>query len=207
MYCIRSVAGARQACLALLCSGSVVAFVACQNGPTGGPVVGAPDNHCFQLPDGGSGPMVFQTTAASSCTPTGVDAGPPTGPTYGPTMFNASGGDDDCKYVVGYSSTPIRQGDNVTFTVTVIRAADGTPVTGAMQGTSFPGIEVFLNNHHPAPNTNPSATEAQPGIYTTGPIRFDAPGQWTVRFHFHEECEDLLPDSPHGHAAYFVNVP
>ena len=191
------------------CGVSALAFAACQNGTYGGPVLGAADNHCFQLPDGGSpgGPMAVQTTAQSSCTPTGIDAGPPTGPTYGPTMYNASSNDDDCKYVVGYSSTPIQQGTNVTFTVTAIKTADGTPATGAMQGTAFPGIEVFLNDHHPAPNTNPSATEVQPGVFTTGPIRFDAPGQWTVRFHFHEECEDLLPDSPHGHAAFFVNVP
>jgi hypothetical protein len=28
-----------------------------------------------------------------------------------------------------------------------------------------------------------------------------------VRFHFYEDCLDLLPDSPHGHAAYFIDVP
>ena len=34
-----------------------------------------------------------------------------------------------------------------------------------------------------------------------------APGKWTVRFHFNEICCDVNSDSPHGHAAFFVNVP
>ena len=31
-------------------------------------------------------------------------------------------------------------------------------------------------------------------------------GAWTARFHFFGTCPDA-PDSPHGHAAFFVAVP
>ena len=44
------------------------------------------------------------------------------------------------------------------------------------------------------------------GIYQ-GTVVFNGPGEWTVRFHIHEECADLLPDSPHGHAAFHIDVP
>jgi hypothetical protein len=40
-----------------------------------------------------------------------------------------------------------------------------------------------------------------------GPVIFDAPGDWTLRFHLHEECDDTLDDSPHGHAAFHITVP
>jgi hypothetical protein len=40
-----------------------------------------------------------------------------------------------------------------------------------------------------------------------GPIVFDQPGKWVVRFHFFENCDDLVEDSPHGHAAFYVQVP
>ena len=100
------------------------------------------------------------------------------------------------------------------FTVTLTNAVDGTPVTGIPQGVL---IEAFIptdldascdnKSTHPSPSTGP-LTETSPGsgIYS-GPIIFDAPGEWTVRFHIHEECADLLPTSPHGHAAFHVTVP
>jgi hypothetical protein len=65
---------------------------------------------------------------------------------------------------------------------------------------------VFLTDTHPAQPPG-EATEAAGGKYTVGPIKFDAPGNWTVRFHFYEECSDVPEDSPHGHAAFFVHVP
>ena len=52
-----------------------------------------------------------------------------------------------------------------------------------------------------------SSTEIAPGVYKVGPIKFDAAGIWTVRFHFFEECGDAREDSPHGHAAFYVKVP
>jgi hypothetical protein len=175
-------------------------------------VSGAADTHCT----GDAGPIT-QAVNAASCTPDagGIDAGPDDGgaPMYGDTMFNAEGDDDDCKYHVKWTSSPIRQGSDVTFTVTVT-TKDGTP--GPMRplpGEGSNGLypiraEVYLNDTHPAPNTTQTSVEtATQGTYTVGPIKFDASGKWTVRFHFHEMCADLLDDSPHGHAAFYVQLP
>ena len=175
-------------------------------GPTGGPVGGAQDKHCTE----DDGATIVQATSAASCHP---EAGPPddggmeAGADAGmepeaPTMFNAEGDDDDCKYHVRWTATPIQQQIEVNFAVVVTTKTNGQPLTGAPIRA-----EVFLNATHPAPNTTQKSTEGQPGTYTVGPIKFDASGQWTVRFHFHEECDDTVEDSPHGHAAFFVQVP
>ena len=49
--------------------------------------------------------------------------------------------------------------------------------------------------------------EIAPGTYVVGPIVFPRSGRWVFRFHFDENCLDLAPDSPHGHAAFWVDVP
>jgi len=170
----------------------------------GGPVAGPVDNHCFRLPDGGfpGGPMFVQTTSAAACHPDGggSDAGPVD---YGKTQFNSGGNDDDCKYLLSWSATPVAQEEDVYFTVSVIGAADGAPAVGA---DTYAEAYLPSENHVP-PTTNPPVTEGSPGVYTVGPVVFDRPGTWTVRFHFYENCLDLSEDSPHGHAAYFLNVP
>jgi hypothetical protein len=193
--------------LSVLIAIPLVAFVGVRcggdsdpTGPVGGPVSGELDVHCADA-DGG-----VMATAVGLCQTGGeVDAGEPDGGVpisdYGDTMFNAEGNDDDCKYRVSWTSTPVRKDANVTFTVTLTKLAGGTAATGA-------GVraEVFLNDTHPAAPP-PQAAEAAGGKYTVGPIKFDAPGDWTVRFHFYEECSDVPEDSPHGHAAFFVRVP
>jgi len=179
------------------CGVAAIVVAACSgsDGPTGGPVAGAADTHCT-LPDGG---MQTQPISMASCTPTGGDAGVID---YGPTRYNAESDDDDCKYHVKWSSSAVQENKDVTFTATATQKAAGTPATGANLD-----LEVFLNDTHPAPNSNPHTTENGNGVYTIGPIRFDAPGRWTVRFHLHEECADEAEDSPHGHAAFFLDVP
>jgi hypothetical protein len=64
-----------------------------------------------------------------------------------------------------------------------------------------------LDCNHPISNrpADPSP-EISPGTYRVGPILFDKPGRWVVRFHFFETCFDA-PDSPHGHAAFYIQVP
>jgi hypothetical protein len=168
---------------------------ACSSGPSGGPVAGAVDTHCT-LPDGG---VKAQPISLSSCAPTGADAGTID---YGPTQYNSEADDDDCKYHVKWSSTGVQQNNDATFTVTATQKAAGTPATGANVD-----LEVFLNDTHPAPNSGQHTTENGNGTYTIGPVRFDAAGQWTIRFHLHEECADEAPDSPHGHAAFYLHVP
>lgn len=194
----------------LFCAGSVAVFFAgCTSktdpptGTAGGAVIGAADTHCAA--------KAFQATVQASCHPPAVDAGTmdagpedagPPKSEYGETLFNTEGDDDDCKYHVSWSSTPIRQKTDVTFTVVAATKTDKMPAT---KGASY--TEIFLNETHPAPNTKVTTTETSPGTYSIAPVQFDAPGKWTVRFHFFGDCEDLNEDSPHGHAAFFVNVP
>jgi hypothetical protein len=52
-----------------------------------------------------------------------------------------------------------------------------------------------------------AATEESPGIYRIGPLAFGGAGRWIIRFHLYDECDDTAPDSPHAHAAFFVDVP
>jgi hypothetical protein len=171
-------------------------------GTGGGPVQGTADTHC-------SG-MAPQPTSQASChVMAPPDAGTEMGSTYGPTMYDSEGDDDDCKYHVKWSSTPIGENRDVTFTVVATTKVDGKPLgssTGAGADANLQA-EVYLDDKHPGPPTNQVATETAPGTYTIGPVRFDAAGQWTVRFHFYENCTDYASDSPHGHVAFFVQVP
>ncbi len=178
-----------------------IVSAACSNAAScpnpGGPASGSPDTHCTD-PDSGA---IVQTTSQASCHPDagGIDAGPTT---YGAPLFNSEGDDDDCKYHVQWSATQICENAGVVFTVKATNKTDGTPLMGAQTQA-----ELFLGPTHPAPTPFVTSTEGPPGTYVTQPAKFDAPGQWTVRFHFFEQCSDLLNDSPHGHAAFFVNVP
>lgn len=193
--------------------GACAIVAACgSSGPVGGPVTGQQDLHCRA--DGG---VQAQPVSMSSCSATvdagththdadagthDHDAGVETEPEYGDTQFNAEGDDDDCKFHVAFTSTPVRQGDDVTFTVTATELATNNAATDAELDA-----EVFLNETHPAPNSGAKTTDKGNGQYTVGPIRFDASGRWTVRFHLYEQCTDALEDSPHGHVAFFVDVP
>jgi len=186
------------------------------SGATGSAVLGPQDNHC-EAPDGGG---IIQVTTTAGCTDKG-DAGGSAGDdggggdagdigncgdnAYGATMYNNTGSDDDCKYDVLWTSTPICENVPVYFTVSAVRRQDNMPLTGA---NARP--DVVLNCDHPIPNTpqprDPSP-EVSPGTYVVGPITFDQPGKWVFRFHFNEECLDLVDDSPHGHAAFYIDVP
>src|SRR5579883_813456 len=218
-------------------SGSPITSAATCSSP-GQPTPGPADTHCA-LDDGG---MIVQPTNQASCTvadagaasgddggaaddaATSADSGGPSGGgadscPYGPTMYGQESDDDDCKYHVKWTSTPIcEQGGGpapapVIFTVTVTNKVDGTPLTGAATR-----IEAFAttagdwdaatycdtkSTHIDQNNLFDPLHEGPPGTYK-GPVYFDQPGQWTVRFHFFENCFDVLETSPHGHAAYHV---
>jgi hypothetical protein len=172
-------------------------------GPPGGPLSGAADTHC--------GATVQPTDPAACMGGTG-GAGQGGGAgeggaadddddEYGATLFNTEGDDDECKYHVKIATTPIYENEDVTLTVTLTNKTDGSPATSAETAA-----ELFLNETHPAPNSNQSVEETAPGVYRIGPVRFDAPGRWTARFHFYEDCVDG-ETSPHGHAAFFLDVP
>jgi hypothetical protein len=194
----------------------------------GSPKSGPPDSHCRGVTP--------QPVSAAACAAMSFDAGsvseaggaPDTGviatglcgappgnvaspdSDYGPTHFGTESDDDDCKYHVSYETTPLCEKDGIYF---IVKAAyltrGGAPLTGAC---TF--AELCLNDMHPGPviDGRPPAGDQQvvegpPGTYTVGPVQFDEAGTWTVRFHFNEICCDVRPDSPHGHAAFFVVVP
>jgi hypothetical protein len=199
--------------LALLL-GAMVGVPACSddNGPTaddggvcpdgGGPAAAeadaAPDDHC----QGDAGPIVQPATTCPSspgdAAVAGGDAGEEPMPMPHP---GTEADDDDCKFHVKYSVSCVAEGRDVTFTVTPTALTDMSKVTGAK-----PYIEAFLTEVHPVPNSGAMSTEND-GVYTIGPIRFDAPGKWTVRFHFFAQCLDTEATTKHTHVAFFVNVP
>jgi hypothetical protein len=159
---------------------------------TGGPFAGAADTHC--------GTTTQATGACRTDVASAADAG---AVDYGDTMNGTEGDDDDCKYHVVYSTTPVCDPAGATFTVTVTTKADPVkPVTGAAAT-----LEAFLSDTHLSPTFKPKSVEKAGGVYDIGPVKFDRPGIWTVRFHFFETCSDTPADSPHGHAAFFINVP
>jgi len=170
--------------------GLVVLAAACSSGPTGSPVAGPADTHCGTN---------AQEVNLASCAGTGADAGVID---YGETRYNSEADDDDCKYHLKFTSSDIRENEDVTFNTQVTKKVGGGPATATPVD-----LEVFLNDTHPAPNTNQHSNETSPGTYNVGPVRFDAPGRWTVRFHLHEDCSDESEDSPHGHVAFFIDVP
>jgi hypothetical protein len=173
----------------------------------GGPVTGAADDHC-QEADGGkiaqvTGACVTESLDAGS----GVDAGAPAGDDYGPTHFGSEAFDDDCKYRVSWTSSPICENNNVLFTITASKTVGGGPLTGSGPYIEYYKVESDGSPHFTANPPEQATTEKAGGVYDMGPLSFDESGQWLVRFHFYGECDDLPEDSPHGHAAFYVNVP
>jgi hypothetical protein len=202
----------RSASAVFVAASVLAAACASSSGPAGYPVDGAVDMHCSG-PDGGDGGITI--VMQSACSP--PDGGTMTSTVcpWGDTNSNTRANDDDCKYQVSFRSSPIYENQDVSFTVSATHLSDGSPVTGAQTQT-----EIFLGSPNPTeacpimtrPAPNPPApertrtVESPPGTYMIGPLRFDAPGDWTVRFHFYETCFDA-PESPHGHAAFLIHVP
>ncbi len=146
-----------------------------------------------------------QPTSQSECHITASGDGGGGGgdvPDYGETLYGSKGADDDCKYEVSWQSTEVAQNKDVTFQVVGTSLTDQSAVTGAAIYA-----EAFLDEHHGAPYIKQTVKEDPKGTYTLGPIQFDKAGKWTVRFHFFEDCTDVSDESPHGHAAFYVQVP
>lgn len=181
----------------LVAGGAIVGvciFACSSDEPSGGLVAGAQDTHCV-APDGG---QIVQEVSTTACTQADPDAG---AADYGETMYNSRAADDDCKYNVSFTVTPVRKDEAFNFVVNATYRTDGGPLTGAATRA-----EIFLNDTHPAPNAGTNTAEGPPGTYTIGPVKLDASGRWTSRFHFFENCEDS-EESPHGHAAFYIDMP
>ncbi|SRR6266540_2611672 len=158
-------------------------------GSCGAPVPSAAaDTHCVS-DDGGK---IIEP--ATTCPTEAADAGEEPLP---PPHLGTEADDDDCKFHVTYAASCVAGG--VNFTVTPTFLEDMSKATGAA-----PYIEAFLTLTHPAPDAG-MATESV-GVYTIGPVKFDQPGTWTVRFHFYPNCLDN-EGSKHSHVAFSFNVP
>ena len=181
----------------------------------GGPVPGSADAHCT---DGSPIEVI-----AEACTKPSADAaagGAPGEPAdcnethddeYGETQFNSEGNDDDCKYHASWISTPISLNQDLTLTVTTSNLTTQQPLEALADGKRpLSRVEVYQpcnpTRRGPAQNAKAEFAETAPGVYTGGPLRFDQAGRWVVRFHFYEQCFDG-EGSPHGHIAFFVDVP
>jgi hypothetical protein len=173
---------------------------------SGGPVPAPkPDMHCI---DDDDKPIKQEVNESACMAP--ADAAPPPDEgdagvsDFGPTLNGSEGDDDDCKYHLKWTTSCITQNTDFTVTVTITDKVDGKPVVTTPAKLDY---ELYLDDHL-APNTSPKyKTTSTPGVYTLGPLRVDQSGKWTLRFHIRWDCVDLTEDSPHGHAAFFVNVP
>jgi len=166
-----------------------------------GVVQGPADVHCAGA---GGTPieMPIGICAADAPDASASDGGAGSGSHFGATMYNTEGDDDDCKYRVSWFSSPIQQNTPVMFTLTATRLADGQPARGANVG-----LTAFLTPTHPTPSPAINNGELPGGTYNIGPVIFDAPGMWTVRFVLYPTCSGMPADSPRAHAAFYVSVP
>jgi hypothetical protein len=167
---------------------------------TAAAVAGAADTHCAGMPVVVVDPAVCLVPAAEDAGTADAGVAAPMAESAA-TLYTSEGDDDDCKYHVKWQSTTVALNTDVTFSLSATTRSDDKPLTAAK-----PYAEIYLSDTHGAPNTPVATTEVSPGNYTIGPVRFDARGTWTVRFHFRSECDDSAT-SPHGHVAFFVNVP
>ena len=182
--------------------------------PTPGPV----DDHCAS--GGDDGGALVQTVAASSCCATSAGDGGDESCGYGPTMYGMEGDDDDCRYhgdvdvdadLRGQPGASVRREG-------VLQDEDGRQRSAAaahrgqsgdgessrrrpVTGTPRPGRRQL---HAPRPDQRSRQSPRR------GALRGPTPATWPsisraygpCAFHFNEECVDVLPDSPHGHAAF-----
>lgn len=112
--------------------------------------------------------------------------------------------DDECKYHVRFENTCVAVNQPVTFTLSLTRLFDNAPGTGTVPSNP----EIYMESDgHISPSNGITATERAPGTYEIGPVIFDAPGRWVVRFHYFDNCTELPADSPHSHVAFYIDVP
>jgi hypothetical protein len=160
-----------------------------------GAVAGDPDTHCG--PD--------DTQAIGACVPSAEAAEEGEEEEEHPILSGREADDDDCKYHVRFENTCVAVNDPVTFTLTLTRKIDGAAGTGT--NPAYPEIYLADDVTHISPSNDITAHEGPNGTYEIGPVIFDEPGRWVIRFHYFEDCSDVPEDSPHGHAAFYIDVP
>lgn len=168
----------------------------------GGPVKGEADGHCVD--DTGTA-ITQEIGECQTDAPAAGGAGADTAEEPFEVRYNTSAFDDDCKYETSFESPCLAVNEPATFKLTLARKAGDEPAGGAVPDSS----EIYLADDpsHISPSNQIHAPEGPDGTYEVGPIIFDRSGRWVVRFHFFEECSDVPEDSPHGHVAFYVDVP
>lgn len=167
-----------------------------------GAVAGEPAQHCID--DGG---MPIREPIGQCMT--GVGAGDDADEEdeeeeEHPILTGREADDDNCKYHVRFENTCVAVGEPVTFTLSLTRLFDNAPGTGTVPSNP----EIFREEDgRPSPSNDITATEGPAGTYEIGPVVFDAPGRWVVRFHYFDNCSELPADSPHSHVAFYIDVP
>jgi hypothetical protein len=178
---------------------------------SGGPVEdGAKDLHCTNE----AGDPIIQTvgrcqseleTGAGGASGVGAGGAAGAADEEYTVLTGHEGSDDDCKYDVSFTNTCVQLNTPVTFKVTLTTRATGEPATGAHPDS--PEVYFASEPQHISPSFEITAKESPPGTYSIGPIVFDRSGRWVVRHHFYENCSDVPADSPHGHIAFYIDVP
>jgi hypothetical protein len=197
---------------------------------TGGPVDGPSDMHCID--DGGKqivqpigkcnadGSGAGGTDGGGGASATdgagghdehehadgGTDSGTSPDPDESYAIhYGNEAADDDCKYDASFSTTCLEVGKNVTVSLVLRQRGTGNPGNGGHPDSP----EIFLADKpsHISPSNSIKAVEGPLGTYQIGPVVFDQPGRWVIRFHYFETCSDIPADSPHGHVAFYVDVP
>lgn len=193
---------------------------------TGGPVDGPADMHCIDS----SGKQIVQPIGKCSADGSGAGGSDGGGGAAGSDGAVAAAGhdehdhadagtddeeytihygseaaDDDCKYDASFSTTCLEVGKNVTVSLNLRERDTGNPANGGHPDS--PEIYLASKPSHISPSNAIKAVEGPLGTYQIGPVVFDEPGRWVIRFHYFESCSDIPPDSPHGHVAFYVDVP
>lgn len=165
-----------------------------------GAVAGAEDDHCIDA-DGSE-----ITQAIGMCVTGGeaAEEGEEDEEAH-PILSGREADDDDCKYHVRFENTCVALNEPVTFTLSLTRKFDGMP--GAGTTPAYPEVFLADDASHISPSNDITAREGPAGTYEIGPIVFDRSGRWVIRFHYFENCSDLPEDSPHGHVAFYIDVP
>ncbi len=154
-------------------------------GAPGGPVLGVEDAHCAGHP-----PVAVDPAACHGDSPEEGEGGASGGDEgeggvggsdcnqthdaeYGDTLPNSEGDDDDCKYHVSWTSTPIRRNQDATFTVTTKDLATDQPLESlADHELPLSRVEVYQpcepNRLGPAQNAKAEFEETAPGYTKAG---------------------------------------
>lgn len=175
-----------------------------------GAVVGAADDHC--VADDGSeiSQVIGMCVTGGEAAEEGEEAGEGEEHEHDEdeehaVLFGREADDDDCKYHVSFENTCVALNEPVTFTLSLTRKFDGMPGAGTMP--AYPEVFLADDTGHISPSNDITAQEGPAGTYEIGPIVFDRSGRWVIRFHYFENCSDLPEDSPHGHVAFYIDVP